>query len=310
MVFSGTWNNSNIVFKSPKVNFKSELIHWVDQYENKHYPSESEFIVMIKNNVKTKFNLNINDVDAQKMSSMQYDVYPRHVEMNNIWLLMQDNEYLALLLYEKYDVFPKLIGSCGSMYAVQKLKLISGYWHLISLYDSKKEWHRRVKVSLMILEYLNELEDKLPEPLHICDVKMNHFGITDDLKKVKYLDIDSVHPRSVVNNILANGSPCVFHSDCDFFDCRTFCNQITKKCQHTVANNNLQIVCERIFLGWMMSKWVLVPGLLLGPHSPQMLIEILESCANPAQEEGLPRAPAPKEMFKRLHNLLKHMLLS
>ncbi|XP_059054131.1 divergent protein kinase domain 1C [Achroia grisella] len=311
-VFSGTWMNKSVVFKALKKSPDTKELMQLSTVNQKNYPSEEEFSKLIQKNIKNKFNISINDVDAWRMSYIPNQVggIERNVEMDNVWLLLQDNEYLALLLYEKYVIFPKLLGSCGSMYAVQKLDSISGYWHLMTLYDSQEEWEKRIKLSLMILDYLLSLEKKLPEPLHICDVKMNHFGVTSDTKKIMYLDLDSVHPRTIVDKMTGDGSECKQHSDCDFLDCRSFCNLITYKCEYGVVNNNLQIVCERIFLGWVMSGRVMVPGLLLGPRTPRVLIELLELCANPAGESGMSRAPATKEIRKRLYNLLINLKLS
>lgn len=300
-----------MVFKSVKKQTSSETepLHWLDVSSNKIYPSENDFAHMIKTAIKFKFNIFINNADLEKIIQTQHSPgsEQRHIEMDNIWSLLQDNEYLALVLYEKFNIFPKLIGTCGDLYAVQKLNSISGYWHLMTLYDSQDEWEKRIKISIKILDFLLELERKLPEQLMICNVKMNHFGVTDDSKKIKYLDLDSVHPLSIVNRITADGSHCKQHSDCDFLDCRSFCNLITRKCEHGVVNNNLQIVCERIFLGWVMSGRVMVPGLLLGPRTPRVLTELLEKCANPSSENGTPRAQASVEIKKRLYNLLTHL---
>ncbi|XP_031768745.2 divergent protein kinase domain 1C [Galleria mellonella] len=311
-VFSGTWMNKSVVFKSLKKSSDTKELKQLNSLNEKKYPTEEEFSKMIQSNIRNKFNISVNDVDAWRMSYIpnQLGGIERNIEMENVWSFLQDNEYLALLLYEKYAIFPKLLGSCGSLYAVQKLNSISGYWHLMTLYDSQEEWEKRIKLSLMILDYLFLLEKKLPEPLHICDVKMNHFGVTSDSKKIMYLDLDSVHPRTIVDKITGDGSQCKQHSDCDFLDCRSFCNLITFKCEYGVVNNNLQIVCERIFLGWVMSGRVMVPGLLLGPRTPRVLIELLELCANPTSELGISRAPASKEIRKRLYNLLINLKLS
>ncbi|KAJ0178211.1 hypothetical protein K1T71_006034 [Dendrolimus kikuchii] len=309
-VFSGVWMNNTVVFKTLK---KSKINNFplLEESMPVEYSSENEFSKLIKNTIKFKFNISINDVDAKRMSYIQYNQNggSRHVEMENVWLLLQDNEYIALSLYEKFNLFPKLYGTCGSLYAVQKLNPISRFWNFMTLYDSPEEWEKRVKISVLILDYLLQLEANFPEPLMLCDVKMSHFGVTDDLKKVMYLDLDSVHPLSVANRITADGSSCKQHSDCDYQDCRSFCNLATKKCQFGVANNNLQIVCEKIFLGWVMSGRVIVPGLLVGPRTPMVLLEVLEKCANPTGEAGLSRSPTTKDIRKSLYTFLVHLTM-
>lgn len=309
-VFSGIWMNNSAVFKSVNPVPEHDLVNKLDSTDN-NYSMETDFIKMVKSIIKSKFNIMIKDINAKSMTYIQYSQVGgnRYTEMQNVWSLIQDNEYLALSLYEKYDVFPKLLGTCGSLYAVEKMNSISGYWHMMALYDSQKEWEKRVKISLMILDFLHQLEVSLPEPLLLCDVKMIHFGVTNDFKKVKFLDLDSVHPVSVANKMTANGASCKEHSDCDLLDCRSLCNFITFTCQHGVVNNNLQIICERIFLGLMMSGRIMVPGLLFSSKAPPVLIEVLEQCANPSKEKGAPRSPADSEIRNRLFNLLTHLLL-
>lgn len=308
IVFSVQWNHTNIVFKSAKKTSQSEIQNWPETGVN-FYQSENYYTNLIKTAIKLKFNISVSNVDAVKLLYLYFSFkWPyKSGEIENIRTLIDDNEYMALVLYERFDVFPKLVGTCGTLYAVQKLNTVSGYWHLMTLYDSYDEWIKRIKLAIKIIEFLVRLENGVPEPLLICNVKMSHFGMTDDFKKVMYLDLDSVHPKSVASRITGDGSECKSHSDCDFMNCRSFCNLITLKCQHGVVNNNLQIVCERIFLGWVMSGKVMVPGLLMGPHTPHVLIELLEECANPAGETGMPRAPATKETGKRLHDLLVHI---
>lgn len=308
-VFSVQWNHTDIVFKSAKKFSSQTDTKNLQDTGGNFYQSENYYSNLIKTAIKLKFNISINNAEAVKLLYVYFSIkwpYKNRV-VENIRTLIEDNEYLALILYERFDVFPKLIGTCGTLYAVQKLNTVSGFWHLVTLYDSHDEWIKRVKIAIKILDFLVRLESCLPEPLLICNVKINHFGMTDDFKKVMYLDLDSVHPVSVAGQITGDGTKCKIHSDCDFMNCRSFCNLITLKCQHGVVNNNLQIVCERVFLGWVMSGKVMVPGLLMGPHTPHVLIELLEECANPAGETETPRAPATKEIRKRLRDLLIHI---
>ena len=54
----------------------------------------------------------------------------------------------------------------------------------------------RVTQSLSLLDLLEELESIFSEPLFICDVKPEHFGISDH-GRVKLLDTDSAHFESI-----------------------------------------------------------------------------------------------------------------
>lgn len=49
------------------------------------------------------------------------DTATRPLEMQELWTLLQDNEYLLTRLYAHTDVFPHLLGSCGQYYAAEWL---------------------------------------------------------------------------------------------------------------------------------------------------------------------------------------------
>ena len=42
--------------------------------------------------------------------------------MKNLWALVQDNEYVLAKLFQSYELFPKVYGSCGGLYAVEHLE--------------------------------------------------------------------------------------------------------------------------------------------------------------------------------------------
>ncbi len=64
-----------------------------------------------------------------------------------------------------------------------------------NLFFSFGEWAKRVSVALAMLDLLDELDSVLDDPVHLCDVKPDHFGISD-VGRVKFLDLDSVYLRT------------------------------------------------------------------------------------------------------------------
>ena len=48
---------------------------------------------------------------------------------------------------------------------------------------------------------LDELETVFEEPIHLCDVKPDHFGISDS-GRVKFLDLDSVFLKPYLGKVL------------------------------------------------------------------------------------------------------------
>ena len=115
----------------------------------------------------------------------------------NLWSLIQDNEYVLSRLYASLDVFPTLMGTCGGFFAVEGLEPLSYPTYMAKL--SFNQWAQRVSVALAMLDLLDELENVFEEPIHLCDVKPEHFGISD-FGKVKVLDLDSVFLKSYLGN--------------------------------------------------------------------------------------------------------------
>ena len=143
---------------------------------------------------------------------------------------------------------------------------------------SFKAWVERVKVALAMLDLVEELDTMFTSPLHLCDVKAEHFGLSDN-GRVKFLDLDSVQLRPLADRTVGDSTECRQHSDCDFFDCRGRCDALTHRCAGGVVNNNLQLVCEKVFLGG--EGWG-VRGLLDSRHASIALRHAVTECANPS----------------------------
>jgi hypothetical protein len=59
--------------------------------------------------------------------------------------------------------------------------------------------------------------------------------------RVKYLDLDSVYLKPLVDRSIGEVGACTRHADCDIFDCRGECDLVRGKCLSAVVNNNLQV---------------------------------------------------------------------
>ncbi|KAG7202455.1 hypothetical protein KM043_018754 [Ampulex compressa] len=314
-VFSAHWEATRLVFKASRTKTPSEQfesLFWIDTFGMRHYPSEENFCVMIKDLVINKLNLTLTQRQLERLARLrthrvETDERRRQLEMENLWPLLQENEYLMTILYEDRDIFPQLIGTCGTFYAVEYVRPIETPTTVLALSDSKPEWAKRLKLAVMILDLLEELETNFPEPIHLCDVKINHFGLPLGGQKLKFLDLDAVYPRTIIGRVTADSKSCEKHEDCDFFDCRSLCSR-NKRCESPVVNNNLQIICEKIFLGWTLSGTIIIPGLLMSSHTTSTLAVLLRQCANPAGDNAhSPRAAVPESVKSRLYNMLSEM---
>ncbi|XP_050292749.1 divergent protein kinase domain 1C [Anthonomus grandis grandis] len=304
-VFSAEWHNIKLVFKS--VDTDVQPIHWYDNGLLR-YPTEKEFLSTIRTIVKRKLNLTLAYDTASRLARLkpsyeEKDLVKRRQEMDSLWYLLQDNEYLLSTIFTDKDIFPQLIGTCGPYFAVEYLDPVP---FTSAVFAISEDWGQRLKFALQILELLDELDTSFREPFHLCDVKLSHFGYVKNMKKLKYLDLDEAFPRTVINSLFKL-SKCNSDDDCEFLDCRSTCNSTTNKCKQEIGNNNLQIVCEKIFLGWRMSNTVIVPGLLMSQQTPSELASILRQCANPEGVSGKVRKMPDDEVRKRLYNVLFEM---
>lgn len=288
-----------------------QVLHWFDNGVLK-YPTEKQFFSIVKGIVRSRLNLTLTQDVTERLAQLkpgykESALEKRHQEMSSLWVLLQENEYLLTIIYTERDVFPQLLGTCGTYFAVEYMEPIPDISSLLTLSDHRDDWGRRLKTAVLMLELLEELETGFKEPFHLCDIKLEHFGFIKGGSRLKYLDLNHVYPKSVISNYLAQTDHCARDEDCELLDCRTFCDKRIKKCTKLVSNSNLQVICERIFLGWRMSNTVIVSGLLMSQHTPAELASILRQCANPHGHPGKPRIAPDEEIKKRLYNILVEM---
>lgn len=220
--------------------------------------------------------------------------------MKNVWALALDPEYVLSRLYKHYDVFPELYGSCGGLYMVEQLRPLPTTSMFKAL--SFPAFSDRVRIALAMLDLLEELDTMFTSPLHLCDVKAEHFGISDN-GRVKFLDLDSVQLRHLADRTVGDSADCSRHADCDFFDCRGRCDATTRRCTGGVLNNNLQVVCEKVLLGG--EAWG--RGLLDSRHASPELRRVLGECAKPGGGEEADRAAAGEKVQARLRAALQEI---
>jgi len=245
---------------------QSESLYWLDTFGSRRFPSEEDLIGMIRDLVSVKLNVTLSQHQLERLARLrthrtETEPTRRRLEMENLWPLLQENEYLMTILYEDRDVFPQLIGTCGTFFAVEYVRPIETPTTVLALSDSKPEWAKRLKLAVMILDLLDDLETGFPEPLHLCDVKINHFGLPLGGQRLKFLDLDAVFPRSVINRVVGDGRGCEKDEDCDYLDCRSVCSK-NKRCESPVLNNNLQVT-RYAFYVYDISYCINVLNLLL-----------------------------------------------
>ena len=87
-------------------------------------------------------------------------------------------------------------GTCGSFYLVEKLEALP-VPRLAEGTAPFAEFGARAKTAMKVLDLVEELDSVFEEPLLLCDVKADHFGLSEH-GRIKVLDSDAVYPKSIV----------------------------------------------------------------------------------------------------------------
>ena len=307
-----------VIVKGRNLDIESEsenIVSWTDEEGNDMFPSNADFLQMIENHLAINFNLTLpkqKGIYALWPYSLKKDSFTEiqnnwlmKTSMKNIWTLSLDSEYVFSKLFQDFDIFPEVFGTCGGMYFVEKLEPLNMPTFLENVnFDG---WVERVKVAMLILDLLEELENMFDAPLYLCDVKSEHFGMSKN-GRMKFLDVDNVYLKPIADKSVGDGSYCEKHSDCDLFDCKGICDLIENKCSGQVANNNLQVVCEKIFVGPSLGFKMFDTGLLTSKHASKKLHETLQKCSNPSNSETEERISADESIFQTLKSSLKEII--
>ena len=297
VVFSALWRQSlPVVGKARTLDLDTESEHvvsWKSENNTLITSNIEDFRLTLENHLKINYNLSLpnnkglyslwpHSLNKESLTEEEND-WLRQSSMKNIWTLSLDPEFVFSRLFKEFDVFPEVYGTCGGLFFVEKLEPIDLPYFLQSL--DFGGWVARVKLALAILDLVEEFDTMFPFPVHLCDVKIEHFGVSES-GRVKYLDSDNVYLKPVADRTVGDGSECSRHSDCDLFDCEGGCDLAENKCTGPVRNSNLQVVCQKIFLNRRLGlKFLGGSGLLLSQHASTGLLDTLEACAE-GEAEG------------------------
>ncbi|XP_065349907.1 divergent protein kinase domain 1C [Cloeon dipterum] len=307
VVFSAVLDGVPLVFKSSRRNLHTRTeVYAEDSNSGRHlYPSEDEFVKMVATLVENELNVSATEDQLSKLihlAPVTPDPDLRLTEMKDLWRLLQDHEYLAVRMFSEQEILPTLIGSCGDVFAVDFAEPLAGG----GLWEHEDEvWSDRLRSAVLILELIERLETTAPAPLRLCDVRLNHLGRSFDGAKAVVLDGDSLVTQSVADTLAGDGSMCLDHADCHFFDCHAACEDSV--CVPPSSNNNLQAICEKVFLGAKWGGALVMPGLLASPHASPALAALLRLCAHPHGEEGVKHG-TPDDIRDRLVATVEEMV--
>jgi len=317
VVFSAQFHGNTVYVKGRKSDIfanQEENLFWKDQNGIEHFPSISEFKSIVKSHLLHNFNVSYSErvfynlwkspIKIESFSAAQNNLLQK-LSLKTLWGLLQDPEFVTLSVFQHVDIFPELYGTCGGFYVVEELKHIQ-YPSFVPN-TNFKTFVKNVKIAVGILDLLTVLDTSFGEPVYLCDVKKEHFGISD-FGTIKVLDLDNVYLKSIIDRSIGENTHCDNHSDCDFFDCKGMCDLIRHKCFTGVTNNNLQNVCEKIFVGTLSGFDGYSNGLLSSSHSTSSLKNLLNECSNPSLAKDGTRTFADEFVKQKLKLTLKEIV--
>ena len=99
---------------------------------------------------------------------------------------------------------------------------------------------------------------------------------------------------------------CLKNDDCDYFDCKSFCNTTTERCIKTRINNNLQTFCEKIFDNELSKIDGIISGADFGRNVDLEIKRRLEQCKNPGKYHGSDVNKGANQSLIKIFKVLLH----
>ncbi|XP_046842908.1 divergent protein kinase domain 1C-like isoform X2 [Xenia sp. Carnegie-2017] len=256
-IFAAVLNKQDIILKTKKAAAYSS---WEDIFPASNvvdaFVLRQSFSAAVYDHVVTQL-LHIDDVisDRHKLSNLSPDDFLKYLmhmpsvssyteaEMRSLWQLLHQDEYYLLQVLKDLKHFPKIFGTCGRFYAVEKVETLTSLVG-IRVISASISWKIQVKVALEIMDFVRELnlQGAYGFNWHHCDIHGENFGI-NAMGELKAIDVDMLYTSEKLSEIFEEQSEnCTSHKVCKFFDCASQCNLETNRCNSQVISNNLQVV--------------------------------------------------------------------
>ncbi|RUS84206.1 hypothetical protein EGW08_008046, partial [Elysia chlorotica] len=223
------------------------------------------------------------------------------------WALLRQNEFRISRVFGEWEVFPNIYDFCGPLYMAEHSPPFKSLDTLFPfLHTEFPPWANRAKLAIQILELVQRM-DTMEHPLHLCDTKSPHFGFTPS-GQVRFIDSDTVFADEALSRIMSS-QVCGSDAECIFYDCEGVCNKQTGKCLEMRSNNNLQVVCSKVFRGTTFAAY---GGLLSTPPKSvaAKLTALVTECATDTKADlsgVVSRKPSQDTLLKLQRYLLESL---
>ncbi|CAL8324879.1 unnamed protein product [Arctogadus glacialis] len=178
-------------------------------------------------------------------------------EARSTWALLQMDEVLLGLLLQDHGHTPRLLGFCGDLYMTEVVPYGPLYglalpWPLVSWVPGGVQrsmdqwftpsWPRKAKISMGLLELVEDLFHGTYGSFLICDLAAAHFGYTER-HELRLTDTRSVVAEDEFRRAMRSRR-CETDADCVYgVDCRTSCDAALRRCREEAERPNLAKAC-------------------------------------------------------------------
>ncbi|KAM4705001.1 divergent protein kinase domain 1C [Rhinophrynus dorsalis] len=297
-VMQADWQGTSIILKSKNDAFSKFHVPVFLEESDIQPISDTELIVMVAVEIKNVLGLDLPNNTKIPIKSERISRNWK-AELASMWSLFEQEEYLFFSLLQDFSRHVlQIIGTCGHFYAVEFLT-VGQAWKksLFSLEEiigqcntGQKRMRALLDIAVSFLDMVHQFDNDFSHRLHLCDVKPENFAIRSDLTVVA-IDMDMAFFEPKMRNILEQN--CTSDQDCNFFDCFSTCDLKTYKCGPERENNNLQVICDKIFRRWF-------PLSIMGSSSSFPLHEQLHKAVKQCAQSTNKDSP-----FSELYRLLR-----
>ncbi|XP_038627227.1 divergent protein kinase domain 1C [Tachyglossus aculeatus] len=303
-VLQADWRGRPVVLKSKKEDFSSfQPLGLPDEDGGDRGPPEAELLLVVALEVKSALGLELSNRSLGTLWAAVGGGPRWKAQVASAWALLQQEEYLYFSLLQDVSrhVLP-VMGSCGHFYAVEYL--VAGHPQHRTLFPleevaasgpaplgDRAQAEAISRIALSFLDMVSHFDDDFSHRLHLCDVKPENFAVRSDFTVVA-IDVDMAFFEPKMREILEQN--CTGDDDCAFFDCFSKCDLRTNRCGSHRVNNNLQVICDKIFRHWFLPP-ARSPAI---PTSLRLRLQrAVRRCADPGS--------IPPNPFSELYRLLR-----